>query len=201
MVDAHYDLHNQAVTALWLAEKEPKRPAEELALAESQKHLARIDPQAVVPGEAPWPLLVGLLLTAIAASLILLPSSLLRGPVAVAPAAQTPATKAAGSRAAETDDSAEQFRRRLQWQPAPSNARLIGHVTALADDSLQRLATEAERRAAGRPLSENERSPQAPVLEPDAASLADRPMVRRYFESIRPGEDELFPRTPPTTPP
>jgi len=189
-VDDRYRLEDRTVTALQLAEKAERKPLEELALADARAKLAHLDLAAVVPVAIPRSLVAAAILTAVSVALFAWPqpealSRLVRQEAspaspAAAPAPREPAADAGVSR---------HLRESIDWQDAPAGRIAPRPNRGTGEQGLAKVLAEAARTSE---ISDEERSPNATVLEPASPSLEHRRTVRRYFESIRPKEDDLL---------
>jgi hypothetical protein len=185
LVDAQANLQDRTITALAFLEKTELSPVEELQLAEASGRLANVDPAAVVPGQSPKWLILGMLLLATASGSIAAafyfpaktPPPQNHELVVSNPPAKPPAPPTT-SKPVLAD---------LHWQPAPAAMVAAARSSVQPGVALEQFVAEMGRAAdtAVTPTVPGAAA-QPTVLEGERLPLEYRKMLRQYFESIRP---------------
>ncbi len=202
LVDAKCGLQDRLRTALEFLDKADRKPVEELQIAEAAGHLSRVDPAEIFAAASSRPLLAGVLLSLAAGGLIawgwLGPASRSMsmatfGPVSPgghAGIADRQGVNRVPQPAASLAGQPPVAPRDARWGPAPVARVTAARVSLGAGLKPEEVLAEAAR-------AEPAGSVPAIPAETVAAPLADegellpleyRPLLRRYFESIRPKE-------------
>jgi hypothetical protein len=211
LVDAQCRLQDRLRTALEFLEKADRNPVEELQIAEAAGHLSRVDPAEIAGAASNRPFLAAVVLSLAAGGLIawgwLGPAnrSIARaalGPVSPGGHAGIAAAGTNGIAGRQVANPVPQPETRLagepplaprdpHWGPAPAAHLAPARASLGAGPTLEEILAEAAQAgtAGSVPAVSAEAAAAAPADQGELLPLEYRPLLRQYFESIRPKQE------------